>query len=319
MEKRPEMRYQSALEMAQDLQRALQEPDGTWLGRLPDKPIPSLSTPTGRQSTIHIRKRKIRNRIITAAAAAVMLIGLGIATWMIFDKIMNIVQVPYCIEETEADAIRELQRKGLAGDTYRISDESVPAGYVIKQEPAFDTQMRKGDSVTLWISTGPSEKEVPKLTDMPVEEARALLEKMGLTLVIYGERRMSSSPWDTVLEQNPLPGEILPDNEPILVILSGGSVTLPDLVNMDYTEAMLLIQKLRINCKEIRQIPTTDDSQLNRIAALEYSDKSGTRYESGQQVMEDQIDVILAIYVEAQEAIVSDAGGDASLPEGGNH
>ena len=121
------------------------------------------------------------------------------------------------------------------------------------------------------------------------------------------------------MEQNPLPGEILPDNEPILVILSGGSVTLPDLVNMDYTEAMLLIQKLRINCKEIRQIPTTDDSQLNRIAALEYSDKSGTRYESGQQVMEDQIDVILAIYVEAQEAIVSDAGGDASLPEGGNH
>ncbi len=301
MEKRPERRYQSALEMAQDLQRALQEPDGTWLGRLPDQPITSLAQHTGnteRTRTIHTRKWFL-TRIGLIAMIVLVMGGMVFGTLRIYDQVMNTTEAPYCLDETEGDAIRLINRAGLKYDISRTSDAVKAAGSVIMQSPEFGTSMRKNETVFLTVSTGPEEQEIPGIQGMSVESARNELERLGFTLLALPERSLSSSPWDTVLTQIPVEGEMMPSGSVVQVVLSGGSVTLPDFVGMTRDEAMYQIQQLQLSILEIREIPVDDASQFERVAAQFFSDDKGASYAVGDQVMQ-QTQVTLAVYVSSQ-------------------
>ena len=300
MEKRPEKRYQSALEMAQDLQRALHEPDGTWLSRLPDNPSPPPPSPVPQNTPVRQRPVLSAKKIGTWASIAV--IGVAILfgiTWgavRIYDQVINTTEAPYCIDETEADALRLIARAGLKAEISRASDDLQPAGMVVLQSPEYGTTMRKKETVFLTISTGPQEQPVPYIVGMAVEEARTELETVGFTLLALPDRELSDSPWDTVLSQVPLDGEMMPNGCVVQVKLSGGSVTLPNLVGLTRQEAMLTIQQLQLNLTEIREIPVEDSSQFDRVAAQQYTDGVYTQYEVGQQAMQ-QTQVKLVVYV----------------------
>lgn len=301
MEKRPEKRYQSALEMAQDLQRALQEPDGTWLGRLPDRPQAQQETekqPAGGTT----RQMPVRSsawfwtRIGAAALAALVLFAMIFGTVKIYDQIVNTTEAPYCLDETEKNALRLIAKAGLRAEISRVTDSFKPAGTVVLQSPEYATSMRKGETVFLTISTGPEEQPVPKITDINVEEARNELETIGFTLLAMPDRVLSSTPWDTVLSQDPAAGEMLPSGSVVQVTLSGGMVTLPDMVGKTRGEALLMVQQYNLNLAEIKEIPVDDATQFERVAAQQYMDDDFNQYEAGQQAMQ-QTQVTLAIYV----------------------
>ena len=298
MEKRPERRYQSALEMAQDLQRAMQEPDGTWLGRLPDKqaaPANNVNNATSRTKTLR-SKKWIRNRIGLLALLAAVIFGLGIGTAKIYDHIINTTEAPYCMDEDEKNALRLIERAGLRAEISRTSDAIAPAGTVILQSPEYGTAMRRNETVFLTISTGPEEQPVPRLTGYSAEMARQELEKMGFRFLALPERQLSNDAWDTVLHQSPAEGEMMPSGSVVQVTLSGGCVTLPALVGMTRDEAMLTIQQNKLVLTEIMEIPVADTTQFDRVAAQQYLDSRARQYEPGEQAMQ-QTQVKLAIYV----------------------
>ena len=159
MEKRPEDRYQSALEMAQDLQRALQEPDGTWLGRLPDKKQ-AVAQATGRHQALRARRKKLL-MAVTGIVALLMLILFGFTGSYVYDQIVNTTTAPYVLDEQEPSALRLISRAGLRYEIIRVADENHSAGTVILQKPEYGTSMRKGEIVYLTISTGAEGKWRP--------------------------------------------------------------------------------------------------------------------------------------------------------------
>lgn len=297
MEKRPEKRYQSALEMAQDLQRALQEPDGAWIAREQEKPQQAQQVPsvTGRQRPVHSRKW-LWTRIGMIAMGVGILAALALGGVKVYDQMINIVDVPYCLDETEADALKMLTRAGLKAEISRASDPVKPTGTVSLQSPEYGTTMRKGETVLLTISTGPEEQPVPRIAGMQLEEARTELERMGFILLALPDRALSPTAWDTVLAQSPEEGEMLPSGGVVQVILSGGSLTLPNLVGLTRQEAMMQIQQLQLSLNEIKEIPVDDVSQFDRVAAQQFFDGSYTQYAAGDQAMQ-QTQVTLAIYV----------------------
>ena len=298
MEKRPEKRYQSALEMAKDLQWALQEPDATWLGRLPDQPISSLvyhTGTTGKQKPVRSWK-SIAVQAGAIAMVVVVIVGVMAGGLLIYDQVVNLTEAPYCLDETEADASRLVFRSGLMPEITRVSDPVKPVGTVIMQSPQFGTSMRKGETVLLTVSTGPQQQEIPTLIGQNVESARNELDRLGLTLLALPTRQLSTYPWDTVLTQSPAAGEMAPSGTVVQVSLSGGSVTLPNFVGMNQQSAMYQAQQLRLNVVEIRKIPVDDASQFDRVAAQFVSDSASNPCQPGDQVMQ-QTQVILAVYV----------------------
>lgn len=317
MEKRPENRYQSALEMAQDLQRALQEPDGTWLGRLPDQPArqepeaPAMEN-TEKQTTARIphTRRWLWTRIGIIAAAFMVFVGLSYGAYRIYDQVVNSTEAPYCLDETEADAQRLVIRAGLNVSFARVSDSVKPSGTVIMQSPEYGTAMRKGETVLLTISTGPEEQEIPQIIGMSVERARTELERLGFTLLALPGRELNAAAWDTVLTQSPAQGEMMPSGSVVQVTLSGGSVVLPDLVGSTRQEALLKIQQLQLKLTEIKKIPVEDESLFDRVAAQQFLDSAYVEREVGEQVMQ-QTQVVLAIYVS------NDQLAEDMIPTGG--
>ncbi len=319
MEKRPERRYQSALEMAQDILRAIQEPDGVWMGPSSQAAPAPGEQPAGNTEwgkTGHT-KSWLWARFGVIAMMAAVLAGLVLGGIQIYDQVVNVTSAPYCQDETETEALRLIARAGLLCEITRISDAKVPTGYVIMQSPEYGTAMRKNETVFLTISTGPEEQEIPSIIGYSVEEARNELERLGFTLLALPERVLSSSAWDTVMKQDPEAGEMKPDGSVVQVKLSGGSVTLPDFIGMTRQEALFLIQQLQLNILEIREIPVDDSSQYERVAAQLFTNDDGTvSYAAGDQVIQHTM-VTLAVYVsnEPEAAVLTETVPDTAASE----
>ena len=60
------------------------------------------------------------------------------------------------------------------------ANDTVPVGFVIRTEPGADTVVDKGSPITVVISTGPTQVEVPLLTGLLEGNARDLLAEKGL-------------------------------------------------------------------------------------------------------------------------------------------
>lgn len=312
MEKKPEKRYQSAREMAQDLQHAMQEPDGAWINRTPDKINSTVDTPVNPDTDRH---KKIRTRHSALSIAGVVALSLAIAaamTWaafLIYDQIVNTTEAPYLLDETEQSALRMIARAGLQARISRVSDEIKPQGTVILQSPEYGTSMRKNETVFLTVSTGPSEQPVPDCVGMQMEEARDTLERCGFLLLVLPDRVLSEQTWNTVVTQSPGAGEILASGDVVQVQLSGGMVTLPDMNGMLFEDAQALIDQLRLHLNEIREIPCDDPMLVGHVAAQQFTDGNLAIYNVGDQVMENS-EVMLAVYVSANPAQPSEAPAD---------
>ena len=135
-----------------------------------------------------------------------------------------------------------------------------------------------------------------------MEEARTELDRLGFTLLALPERELSALPWDTVLSQNPLPGELMPNATVVQVTLSGGSVALPNFVGMTRKDALFMIQQLRLTVHEIQiqEYPVDDATQFDRVAAqmiVSDDDDKSIQYMPGDTMMQQTAEVTLSVYV----------------------
>jgi len=121
---------------------------------------------------------------------------------------------------TVADATKKLEDLGykfVAGAP--IADATVPAGQVIRQDPAADTAAEKGKSVTVQVSSGPGEVAVPKLAGLGVPIAKKKLEELGLELTIRWVS-LAETPTAIVLNQKPPPNEKVKPGSKVEVVVN---------------------------------------------------------------------------------------------------
>ncbi|HEX8629850.1 MAG TPA: Stk1 family PASTA domain-containing Ser/Thr kinase [Catenuloplanes sp.] len=89
-----------------------------------------------------------------------------------------------------------LQQRGLtAVEVYKDSDK--PKDEVIAQDPANGTGVEKGAKINLEVSKGPALVTVPRVKDLPCQQAKAALEALRLRV------RVDFNPNGTVRFQNP--------------------------------------------------------------------------------------------------------------------
>ncbi|MBR3109068.1 MAG: protein kinase [Clostridia bacterium] len=310
LEKQPSCRYQSALEMAQDLQRSIQEPDGNWISPLQDQPVPPMDYHTGNTGSYSAvqTKRTVWTRVGAAAMIVLIIGGILYGALRIYDQVVNTTEAPYCLDEAEGDAQRIAFRAGLKVEITRTSDAIKPIGTVIMQSPEYGTIMRKGETLCLTVSTGPEEQQIPDLTGKLANEARKELERLGFTMLALPERQLSALPWDTVLSQDPSSGDkYYPYGTVVQVVLSGGSVTLPNFVGMTRNDAISMIDQLKLSLVQpVQLFPVDNATEFERVAAQFITDDKYNECKPGDQVMQ-QTKVTLVVYVPSEAALAPTA------------
>ncbi len=90
-------------------------------------------------------------------------------------------KVPSVVGLAVPDATEKLKQ---AGYTLKVGDAiahaTVPKDAIVTQDPNPDAEVKKGETITVQISSGPGEAAVPKLIGFPVGKAQKELEKARL-------------------------------------------------------------------------------------------------------------------------------------------
>lgn len=91
------------------------------------------------------------------------------------------IDVPQVAGQSLPDATAAIEGAQLSVSVGEAYSDDVPEGVVISQEPTEGTLFR-GDTVSVVVSLGPENVQVPDVEDEDAEEAKAALESVGLTV-----------------------------------------------------------------------------------------------------------------------------------------
>ena len=291
MSKDPAMRPTSA-ELVQDISQAermlmagtpqtpammAQDPDATQV--LPrvqpvQQSIPPRRAPQNEvyeQDEPEQEKSIFKSKKFIAGLLVVLLAGFFIGAFMSYGKFWSTaeVTVPDVTGKQMTLARQILEDKKLRVNVAETYNADVPAGQVVSQNPTAGSKVKEQRLVTIYVSKGGEEIEMPDLTGLSKSDAEAQLKKMGLKLGSVYEK-YSNEEAGTVIKQDPKAGTKISRGQTVDITVSKGKqshkVSVPDVtgVSLDAAKAALQSHGLRVGSvskQESRQATGTVISQ----------------------------------------------------------
>ena len=193
--KNPENRYQTAAEMRADLVRVHNGETPEAPKVLTDAERSSFLSATGaghggprtdplpRQAlddTDRDRGGSIGRWVVAVAVLAVLTIVVVIA-FNTFGGSTRDIQVPDMRGQVSADAVAALQNRGFKTRTLQKPDSTIPPDHVISTDPGANASVGAGDEITINVSTGPEQREVPDVSSLSYTDAVTKLKAAGFS------------------------------------------------------------------------------------------------------------------------------------------
>ncbi|MFI5005655.1 MAG: Stk1 family PASTA domain-containing Ser/Thr kinase, partial [Solirubrobacterales bacterium] len=141
-------------------------------------------------------------------------------------------EVPEVKGMTSAQAVRKLTRAGFKPVTQSRPSATVPAGKVIATEPSQGVAVLAGSPVTVLVSSGPPQANVPEVVGQSEAEARASLRAAGLQAGAVTKQEAPGQAPGTVLSQSPTAGSQVRSGEAVSLVVAKApqEVTVPRVV-----------------------------------------------------------------------------------------
>ncbi|MFT4084974.1 MAG: Stk1 family PASTA domain-containing Ser/Thr kinase [Nocardioides sp.] len=242
--KRVEDRYQSAAAMRNDIERYL-------AGR----PVHAAATPpVAEQTTVApaVADEAADDEVKGPKTWLLVLLGIIVLALIavgafflprLFDTGPDQVAVPNVVNKTEDRARTLLAAQELQVTVTRTASQTVAAGSVISTDPVKGTYVDTGTTVTLTVSTGPPDVEVPNVTDSPLARAREQLQNDPYDFTVRVKRTASDEPKGTVLSSDPTAGTSVTQGKSTVVTLTvaKGPKSVPNVVNQKVAAAKKII------------------------------------------------------------------------------
>lgn len=275
-------RYQSASELLSDLEafRVQQAAAGRMVSEeyaddyadvIPDvRPIGN----TGEMTKAKYARRRKRSRKVSIMSGAVGVLVFMIAVfvflwnyWLrdIFSTAERI-ELPSFVGQDYEDVVNNSSYRNIYSFTVTYSiDPTIPEGQIISQDPEAGRSLMivpEGISVTLTVSTGVREANVPDVLNHSRAEAITELQAAGFTYEI------ETAPSDTVTENyvistSPGPGEPLAEGSTVIVTVSSGpaehTITMPNLVGYTESEAINILHNNNLTYADTTYIESEQD------------------------------------------------------------
>lgn len=177
------------------------------------------------------------------------------------------VEVPDVTNETKADASQALKSAGLKVDseTKKIPDDKIEEGKVVKTDPEAKSSVKKGRSVTLYISSGTEKIEMADYTKESYESAVEALKKLGFSedQITTKKEYSDSVSTDSIIKQKPAAGKkVDPKKDNVTLTVSQGpeTVTLPSYAGYSYENAVNALAQLGISDSQITRVDQASDT-----------------------------------------------------------
>jgi beta-lactam-binding protein with PASTA domain/serine/threonine protein kinase len=128
-------------------------------------------------------------------------------------------------------------------------DDSLPEGVVIAVDPKPGTEVKAGSTVTVTVSKGKAPITVPNVIGKNINEARTILQQLGLTVV--EQYKDSDRGKDEVIAQSPTDGAGVERNAEIKLEVSKGppAIIVPRVVDLPCPQAQQVLQQQQLNSR----------------------------------------------------------------------
>jgi len=259
MAKDPGDRYQSAGEMRNDIQRALQ-----------GMPLAASATPTraaGYQGTRRMGaatqmagatsaippydygppqrppdlERRKRWPWVVAALVAVALIAGVVYAFSYVSSSGSSYSVPSVAGEPLAKAQQDIVSAHLIPRVVREASTTVPRNDVISTNPPAGQQVAKNSTVTLFVSSGAGKVTVPSVIGETAGAALSQLENLGF-VVNEQSAPNSTATSGTVVRQDPPPNTQVLKGSTVTIFVSGGGVLVPSVIGDPAATAQQILE-----------------------------------------------------------------------------
>jgi serine/threonine-protein kinase len=315
--KDPDYRYQSADEMRADIEACL---DGQpvaataamgsvgYGGYPDDQPTTALRSDSGAGATSMLppmnpddggygyderpdrrrgqQRKSSTSTILLVVAGVLVLVGaILIGRWAFSGDGASddTLPAPNFVGETEQSARKLATNSDLELTFSKKPCENQAKGNVCSQNPEAGTDVQKGDTIELVVSTGAPKVAVPSVVGQSLDDARATLEGDKYEFEVKTKSRESSEDPGTVLEQDPELGAEVEKGSTITLTIAKAEAksTVPDVLGQSCDAAKQQMQASNLvgNCTEVE---TDDDNQVGKVIAT--TPQAGTSVDKNSSV-----------------------------------
>jgi beta-lactam-binding protein with PASTA domain len=185
------------------------------------------------------------------------------------------VNVPNVVRLQQREAVRRLNRRGLIARMV-VRPSSAPADTVVAQDPNPGADVTRRSVVTLTVSATQT-VEVPDVVGERLPAAVATLRARGLQ--VDTANVASNEPRGTVVDQDPTAGRRVAKGSTVLIRVSRGRVTVPDVVGQRRDAAVATIRAAGL-------VPTafTVPSEEPKGTVVSQSPRAGVKVPGGSKV-----------------------------------
>lgn len=203
--------------------------------------------------------------LIVATLGAGALGYLGVQLFLLPETLaeINLHRVPDLTGMAIGDATREGEAQGYAviASGRQYSDD-VDEDEVIYQVPPPGSYLAKGDTLFALVSLGPQATRLPDLAGLGLEQARALLGRIGVE--VAGVRREASElhPQDVVISSDPPAGTAIDEELAVVLNLSRGGTTvdMPDVRGLPLAGARDTLEIFGLTIGEVSGVSVADSA-----------------------------------------------------------
>ncbi len=250
--KNPDNRYQTAAEMRADLVRVHN-------GEAPEAPkiltddertsLLAANSGRGLADTDQIPRQgnpyddrragwSVARWLTALAVLAVLTVAVTVAI-NTFGGGTRQVQVPDVKGQVSADAVATLQNHGFRTNTLQKPDSVVPPDHVIGTDPAANTSVKAGEEITVNVSTGPEQREVPDVATLSYGDAVQKLKAAGFSVFKQSNAPSTPEQKDKVVGTSPPANQTSAITNEITVIVGSGpeSKEVPDVTGQTVAQA----------------------------------------------------------------------------------
>lgn len=227
------------------------------------------------------KKKKIIAIVAGVVAAIVVLAALLHAMGVIGGGI----EVPDLTNKTKKEAAKELEELGLKMEVGEsITSDEIKKNRVAGQTPEPSSRIKKGETVTIYLSAGKPTGEVPNLVGRYYDREliEALLQNNGYTLGRVEERE-DDTPQGEIISQDPDAGSVVEQGTAVNIIVSKGTSKLivPAIIGYTLEEAQRVIEDAGFT---VGRVTYEESSVYTKNIVMDAEYKEGEKLEKGTSI-----------------------------------
>jgi beta-lactam-binding protein with PASTA domain/tRNA A-37 threonylcarbamoyl transferase component Bud32 len=291
MAKNPANRYQTAAELRKDLERLMQGVPTLATPIMAGDPTEMLTRPedgtavyTGGVPPDEEERR--RRRWIPWVVGLVLLAALAALAFFLLSgpSEPELVRVPDVVGQAENAAVQELRDAGFEVRTEREFSRQEDEDRVFDQRPAAGERLEAGATVTIFVSRGVQQAEVPDVVGQSQDDAEAQIIAAGLEVGSVTTQFSDTDP-GIVIGQSPEGGAEVNRGSAVNIVVSEGpaTVAVPDVLCLDKASARSEVQGAGLQYQEGSKT-FSDECDGAAGVVIEQNPAPGTEVAPGQTV-----------------------------------